>query len=67
MKDHYYTPDRMPEITIIYSIVWGEIEIQELFINDKPVSPELNELILGEWGDDFEEEIYRRNNEFSKK
>ena len=67
MKDYYYTPDTMPEITIIYSIVWGETEIQEVYINDKPVSPELNELILSEWGDDFEEEIYRRSNEFSKK
>jgi len=67
MKDYYYTPDRMPEITIIYSIVWDEIEIQEVFINGSSVSPELNELILEKWGDDFEKEIYRRDNEFSKK
>ncbi len=60
--DYYYKPDYMPEVTVIYNIISDEIEIQEVYINDSPISFELNELILGEWGDVFEAEILQRRN-----
>ena len=67
MEDLFYQVNK--EITVFYSISKEqeptylepgyptEIELHYVYVNDEPVSHELNELILGEWGDVYEDKI----------